>query len=195
MLPCHYSWIQQGNFSEYYLIESIVFSSQVLLLWKLKICRGIFLVLETEEGIAVAMTKPCHSLNRIISYSSKLNPKSRDGTLSRQFSVKSLDCLTNKDLHRSQNFKGFIRQRFYWLQGPKKQFNIANVFLEIQCSLILECSLANVLVRHSGITICISLSLQYSFCSISAEKKPQNISNDKCNYNIFCLWNQAFHWL
>lgn len=73
----------------------------------------MFLVLETEEGIAVAMTKPSHSLNRIISYSSKLNAKSRDVTLSIQFSVKSLNYLTNNDLHRSQNFNSFIRLRFY----------------------------------------------------------------------------------
>lgn len=90
-----------------------MFSSQVLLLWKLKICRGMFLVLETEEGIAVAMTEPSRSLNRIISYSSKLTAKSRDVTLSMQFSVKSLNYLTHKDLHRSQNLKSFIRQGFY----------------------------------------------------------------------------------
>lgn len=98
-----------------------MFSSQVLCLWKLKICRGMFLTLETEEGIALAMTELSHPFMRIISFLSKLNAKSRDVTLNRHFSVKSLNYLTNKDFHRSQSMKPFIRQKFYWLQGFQKQ--------------------------------------------------------------------------
>lgn len=73
----------------------------------------MFLALETQEGIALAMTELSHSFMRIISFSSKLNAKSRDVTLNMQFSVKSLNYVISKDLHRSQRLKPFIRQRFY----------------------------------------------------------------------------------
>lgn len=150
-----------------------MFSSQVLCLWKLKICRGMFPALETEEGIARAMTKLSDSFMKIISFSSKLNAKSRDVTLNMQFSVKSLNYLTNKDLHRSQSLKCFIRQRFYWLPGFKKQvassLKSTMPFWKDTVGWFWN-TLRRMHLDHSGITICISLSLQYSFCSITVGK-------------------------
>lgn len=147
-----------------------MFSSQVLCLWKLKIFRGMFSALETEEGIALAMTKLSDSF---ISFSSKLNAKSRDVTLNMQFSVKSLNYLTDKDLHRSQSLKSFIRQRFYWLPGFKKQVASSLIstmpFWKHTVGWFWN-TLRRVQLDHSGITICISLSLQYSFCSITVGK-------------------------
>lgn len=98
-----------------------MFSSEVLHLWKLKICRGMFLALETQEASALAMTELSQSFTRIISFSSKLNVKFRDDTLNMQVWVKSLNYLTSKNLHRSQSLKFLIRKRFYWLQCFKKQ--------------------------------------------------------------------------
>lgn len=142
------------------------------------------------------MTKLSDSFMRIISFSSKLNAKSRDVTLNMQFSVKSLNYLTNKDLHRSQSLKSFIRQRFYWLPGFKKQ---------VASSLISKMpfwkdtvgwfwnTLRRVQSDHSGIAICISLSLQYSFSSITIGK-GHKISGEKRSSSISCVWNQGLCW-
>jgi len=136
---------------------------------------------------------------RIISFSSKLNAKSRDVILNIQFSVNSFNYLTNKALHRSQSLKSFIRQRFYRLQGFQKQ--VASSL--ISTTLFWKDSMAwfwNTLRQVQTVGLLRDLYLHFTLISLfilqhQCRKRPQNkISSKKCSSRISCVWNQSLHW-